>query len=74
MDNEITVCSYYCPVCGIRKRTDNNFQPKYGKTLTAAETQNLICKFASKPGCINTKPCAKEELNAVDTWEKRAGV
>ncbi len=62
----------YCSVCSIRKVTDNSFHPKYGKALTAAETQNLICKYASASGCINTKTCSTEELKAADSWDKRA--
>jgi hypothetical protein len=74
MDNEMEISSNYCPVCTIRKRTDNNFQPKHGKALTAAETQNLICKYASASGCINTKPCSTEELSSATSWDKRAAL
>jgi hypothetical protein len=68
------ISNNHCPVCTIKKVTDNNFQPKYGKALTAAETQNLICKYASASGCINTKTCSTEELASSTTWEKRAAL
>lgn len=69
MQNKIS--SNYCPVCMIYKKAEDIFEPSYGKALTAADTKNLICKYASRAGCINKKDCSTEELNSATSWEKR---
>ena len=43
-----------CPVCSVEITPENKVLFSYGKPGTLEKLHCRVCKYAKKPGCINT--------------------